>query len=56
VSFLVDAIVLLRLVKIGSSMKKALAVLKMRGSDHNKELREFEIMSEFEDYQFILRI
>jgi len=42
-SFLVDSIILLRQVEIESSMKKALVVLKMRGSDHDKNLREFEI-------------
>jgi len=42
-SFLVDCIILLRYVEIESSMKKALLVLKMRGSDHDKGLREFKI-------------
>ncbi|MDG6939288.1 MAG: ATPase [Nitrososphaerota archaeon] len=42
-SFLVDTILLFRMVEIESSMKKALAVLKMRGSDHDKRLREYEI-------------
>jgi circadian clock protein KaiC len=42
-SFVVDSIVLLRLVEMESSMRKAIAVLKMRGSDHDKRLREFEI-------------
>ncbi|MBI2184278.1 MAG: AAA family ATPase [Thaumarchaeota archaeon] len=42
-SFLVDAIVMLRLVEVESSMRKALAILKMRGSDHDKRLREFDI-------------
>jgi circadian clock protein KaiC len=60
-SFLVDAIVLLRPVEIQSSMKKAIAILKMRGSDHDKELREYEITSKgfkfgspFSDYEGIL--
>jgi circadian clock protein KaiC len=44
-SFLVDCIVLLRMVEIESSMRKALVVLKMRGSDHDKRFREFEITS-----------
>ena len=44
-SFVVDSIVLLRLVEIESSMRKVLVVLKMRGSDHDKRLREFEITS-----------
>ena len=44
-SCLVDAIVLLRYVEIESSMRKALVILKLRGSDHSKELREFVITS-----------
>jgi circadian clock protein KaiC len=42
-SFLVDSIILLKPVEIESSMKTALAVLKLRGSDHDKQLREYEI-------------
>jgi circadian clock protein KaiC len=42
-SFLVDCIVLLRFVEIESSLRKALTILKIRGSDHDKELREFKI-------------
>ena len=42
-SFLVDCIVALRPVEIESSLRKALAILKMRGSDHDKRLREFQI-------------
>jgi len=44
-SFLIDGIVLLRYVEIESSMRKALVILKLRGSDHSKELREFVITS-----------
>ena len=42
-SFLVDCILALRPVEIESSLRKALAILKMRGSDHDKRLREFQI-------------
>ena len=45
-SFLVDCIILLRIVEIQSSLRKALTVLKIRGSDHDKRLREFEITPE----------
>jgi circadian clock protein KaiC len=45
-SFLVDCIVALKLVEIESSMRKALVVLKMRGSDHDKRLREYDITSQ----------
>lgn len=60
-SFLVDSIILLKPVEIESSMRKALVVLKMRGSDHDKRLREFEITSQgiklvapFTDYEGIM--
>ncbi len=42
-SFLVDCIVALKPVEIESSVRKALVILKMRGSDHDKQLRQFEI-------------
>ena len=42
-SFLVDTIILLRYVEIESAMQRAIAVLKMRGSDHAKEIRRYEI-------------
>jgi len=42
-SFLVDSIVLLKFIEIESSIRRAMVVLKMRGSDHDKRLREYEI-------------
>jgi circadian clock protein KaiC len=45
VSFLVDCIVVLRMVEIESTMRRALVVLKMRGSDHDRALREYHINS-----------
>ena len=42
-SFLVDCIVALKPVEIESAVRKALVILKMRGSDHDKQLRQFEI-------------
>jgi len=42
-SFLVDCMLILKFVEIDSSMKKALVIMKMRGSDHDKRLREYEI-------------
>lgn len=42
-SFLCDAIILLRFVEIESAMKKAISIIKLRGSGHDKSLREFEI-------------
>ncbi len=45
VSFLVDSIVMLKFVEIESSIRTALVVMKMRGSAHDRQLREFEISS-----------
>jgi circadian clock protein KaiC len=42
-SFVVDAIMLLRYVEVESAMQRAIVVLKMRGSDHAKEIRRVEI-------------
>ncbi len=43
--FLVDSYTLLRYVEIESAIRKALLVLKMRGSNHDKRIRQFEITS-----------
>ena len=42
-SFLVDCIIALKHVEIESTVRKALVILKMRGSDHEKQLRQFDI-------------
>lgn len=42
-SFVVDVIVLLRYIEIDSTIQRGLVVLKMRGSDHIKEIRRYEI-------------
>lgn len=42
-SFLVDTIILMRYVEIDSAMQRAILVLKMRGSDHAKEIRRYRI-------------
>jgi circadian clock protein KaiC len=44
-AFLVDSYVLLRYVEIESAVRKALLVLKMRGSNHAKDIRQLEITS-----------
>jgi len=44
-AFLVDSYILLRYVEIESAIHKALLVLKMRGSNHDKGIRQFEITS-----------
>ena len=61
ISFLVDEIILLRQVEIESAIRKALVILKMRGSDHDKQLREYAITSAgvvvhepFKDYEGVL--
>lgn len=45
-SYVMDTVIMLRYVEIMSEMRKAISVLKMRGSDHDKEIREFEIGKE----------
>src|SRR5512144_20405 len=42
-SFVVDSITLLRYVEVESAIQRAIAVMKMRGSDHVKEIRRYEI-------------
>jgi len=61
VAFVVDTYILLRYVEIESAIRKALLVLKLRGSDHAKDIRQFEItdrgieiMSKFKDQEGIL--
>ena len=41
--FLVDTVILLRYVEVNSSMERAIAIMKMRGSSHQKEIRSFKI-------------
>lgn len=43
ISTICDSIVLLRYVEIYGEMRRGLTVLKMRGSAHDKEIREFSI-------------
>lgn len=43
ISTITDSIILLRYVEIYGEMRRGLTVLKMRGSTHNKEIREFLI-------------
>jgi circadian clock protein KaiC len=46
IAFVVDSYILLRYVEIESAIRRALLVLKLRGSDHAKDIRQFEITSE----------
>lgn len=61
IAFVVDTYMLLRYVEIESTIRKALLVLKMRGSDHEKDIRQFEIadqgvevQSKFEGHEGIM--
>jgi circadian clock protein KaiC len=42
-AFVSDTIILLRYIEIDSAIQRAILVLKMRGSDHVKEIRRYEI-------------
>jgi len=46
ISTITDSIILLRYVEAFGEMKRGLTVLKMRGSMHNKDIREFNIDNE----------
>jgi circadian clock protein KaiC len=46
IAFLTDAIIMQRYVEIDGEIRRALAVVKVRSSQHSKELREYEISSE----------
>jgi circadian clock protein KaiC len=61
ISPFMDTVILLRYVEIKSEMRKAISVLKMRGSEHDKEIREFvinnngaQIMMPFSEYSGLL--
>src|SRR5205807_2573606 len=43
ISTLTDSIILLRYVELFGEMRRGLTVLKMRGSRHDKDIREFTI-------------
>ncbi len=42
-AFVVDGYVLLRYVELGAALRKALLILKLRGSDHAHDIRQYEI-------------
>jgi circadian clock protein KaiC len=44
-AFVADSYTMLRYVEIDSTIQKALLVLKLRGSDHAKDIRQFQIKS-----------
>jgi circadian clock protein KaiC len=43
VAFVMDGYVMLRYVELASAVRRALLVLKLRGSDHAKDIRQYEI-------------
>jgi circadian clock protein KaiC len=43
ISFLTDDIIRLRYVEIGGQLRKILVVIKMRGGNHSKDIREYII-------------
>ena len=45
-AFLMDGIVLMRYVELGGEMGRVLAVVKLRGINHNKQIKLFEITNE----------
>lgn len=51
IAFVADSYILLRYVEIESAIHKALLVLKLRGSDHDKDIRQFAITSQGLDVQ-----
>lgn len=46
VSFVVDNVILLRYVELAGRMGRAINIMKVRGSQHSKEIRYFEITSD----------
>ena len=46
ISFLTDDIVRLRYVEIEGQLRKILTIIKMRGGNHSKDIREYEITSD----------
>jgi circadian clock protein KaiC len=62
VSFVTDNVILMRYVEIEGHVARALSVLKMRGSDHDKAVREFhirphtgiEVLQPFSNYDTVL--
>lgn len=43
IAYVVDSYIMMRYVEIESAIQKALLIVKLRGSDHAKDIRQFEI-------------
>ena len=46
ISFLTDDIIRMRYVEIGGQLRKVIVIIKMRGSNHSKDIREYVITDE----------
>lgn len=46
IAYVVDSYLLLRYVEVESTLRRALLVLKMRGSQHDRDIRQYDITSE----------
>jgi circadian clock protein KaiC len=42
-AFLTDAIIVLRYIEVASQLKRVMAVVKVRGSSHSRDIREYQI-------------
>jgi len=45
-AFVVDSYLMLRYVEIDSAVRRAVTVLKMRGSEHAKDIRQYELTAQ----------
>ena len=46
IAFLTDAIIIQRYIEIDGGLRRAMAVVKLRASQHSKELREYDVTSD----------
>jgi len=46
IAFLTDAIIIQRYVEVNAQLRRAMAVVKIRASQHSKDLREYDITAE----------
>jgi circadian clock protein KaiC len=46
IAFLTDAIIIQRYIEIDGGLRRAMAVVKLRASQHSKDLREYDITSD----------
>jgi circadian clock protein KaiC len=48
IAFLCDAIIMQRYLEIGGQLRRGISIVKVRGSQHSKDLREYEITAKAE--------